>query len=77
MGFLEADDVSCLSKCSDVTFNLIVFRVILGFARVNGERINFVVDDPGMRNVGVEGAGGPVGGVGTHLLRSVFLLVSP
>ena len=76
MSFLKTDDVSCLVEGGDMFENVVMSGVGTRLARVVRDGVNVVEDHPGMRDGRVEGAGGPVDTVGTHLLVSSGLFLS-
>ncbi len=69
VGFLEADNVRRFTEGGEVPDGPLVSGVLLVSIGVEGEGASVMEDDPRVRDGGVEGAGGTVNGVKTHLFR--------
>ena len=76
VGFLKADDVGCLINGSNMLEYFVMSDVGARLTRVVGNGVYIVEDHPWVRDGGVEGAGGPVDTVSTHLIVRSGLFVS-
>ncbi len=68
MGLLEADDVRRFAEGGEVPGDPLEAGMLLALVGVEGEGPDVVEDDPGVGDRGVEGAGGTVYRLRTHLL---------